>query len=309
MVDEDTFITELYVMSDDYCKTELPAEAPKQGPEPALTRSEVLALAVYSQWYRFRTQRDFYRYAEKRLKGAFPTLPNRTQFNRQMRAQRDAIASFGLYLAEQTGAHAALYEVMDTTGVPVRNVKRRGAGWLAGLANIGFCTRLGWFNGFRLLLSANPQGIITGFGFAAGSAKDQPIADTFLALRAHPHPAIESVGRPVSGCYVVDTGFEGQDNHLRWLQAYHAELVCSPKPSSKRAWPKPWRRWLHSIRQIIETVIGHLFAFFRLENDRPHELSGFQANLAAKVALHNFCIWLNKRHARPALAFADLLDW
>jgi hypothetical protein len=31
--------------------------------------------------------------------------------------------------------------------------------------------------------------------------------------------------------------------------------------------------------------------------------------LAARVALHNFGIWLNKRLGRPRLAFADLLGW
>lgn len=32
---------------------------------------------------------------------------------------------------------------------------------------------------------------------------------------------------------------------------------------------------------------------FRLARERPHALDGFQARLAAKVVLHNFCIWLN----------------
>jgi hypothetical protein len=31
--------------------------------------------------------------------------------------------------------------------------------------------------------------------------------------------------------------------------------------------------------------------------------------LAARVALHNFCIWLNEQLSRPRLAFADLLSW
>jgi hypothetical protein len=38
-------------------------------------------------------------------------------------------------------------------------------------------------------------------------------------------------------------------------------------------------------------------------------LPGFQARLAAKVALHNFCIWLNVQLEREPLAFADLLEW
>jgi hypothetical protein len=38
-------------------------------------------------------------------------------------------------------------------------------------------------------------------------------------------------------------------------------------------------------------------------------MMGFQARLAAKVALHNFCICLNLQLDRSPLAFAELIDW
>ena len=59
----------------------------------------------------------------------------------------------------------------------------------------------------------------------------------------------------------------------------------------------------------METVFDRLHNTFRLSRERPHDLTGFQARLAAKAALHNFCLWLNEQLARPRLAFADLLDW
>ena len=82
--------------------------------------------------------------------------------------------------------------------------------------------------------------------------------------------------------------------------------------TSSRPLPGPFEsiwRWLHSLRQIVETVYAKLMEFFRLEKERPHSLDGFQANLAAKAALHNFCIWLNTQLGRGPLAFADLLGW
>jgi len=48
---------------------------------------------------------------------------------------------------------------------------------------------------------------------------------------------------------------------------------------------------------------------FRLNRERPHALDGFQARLVTKMALHNFCIWLNQQLGRPSLAFADLVAW
>lgn len=308
MVDMGTFVLTLYVMIDDFCKSRLPQEK-RRGPKASLSRSEVMTLALFGQWYRFRGQRDFYRFVQKKLPSDFPTLPTRPQYNRLVRKCHDDIVSFFLYLVEILEARQVLYEILDTSGVPVRNVKRRGRGWLAGMANIGKCTRLGWYNGFRLLIASNPEGVITGFGFGEGSAKEQPLAETLLALRCQAEPVIPSAGLPALGPYVVDTGFEGEDNHRRWRLLYNADVICKPKSNSKKAWPKPWRRWLHSIRQMVETVYAKQMDFFRLDKERPHDITGFQTNLAAKMALHNFCIWLNKSLGREPLAFAELLGW
>ena len=63
------------------------------------------------------------------------------------------------------------------------------------------------------------------------------------------------------------------------------------------------------MRQSVETVYEELHHTFRLDRERPHDLSGFQARLVAKIALHNFCMWLNIQLGRPPLAFTDLVDW
>jgi hypothetical protein len=155
----------------------------------------------------------------------------------------------------------------------------------------------------------NPTGVITGFGCGAASTKDQPLAETCFALRRHPHPGLASVGAPACGPSVVDKGFEGHANHQTWWQAYGAQVLCPPKRNSRAPWPKRLRRWRAGVRQMVETVYEKLWHTFRLDRERPHDLSGFQARLAAKIALHNFCIWLNAQLGRPRLAFADLVNW
>src|SRR6266700_3098354 len=100
MVDIETFLTTLYVMSDDFCKWHLPAEALQPGPQASLSRSEVITLALFGQWVQFPSERAFYRYAELHLRAAFPALPDRSQFNRLMRKQRDVITTFSLYLVQ-----------------------------------------------------------------------------------------------------------------------------------------------------------------------------------------------------------------
>ena len=308
MVDVDTFLTTLYVTVDDFCKTSLPPET-QPGPEAALSRSETVTLAIFGQWQGFGSERGFYRYAQRHLRPAFPQLPTREQFNRQVRQHDAALVACFLYLGRLLAAQHCLYEALDSSGMPTRAAKRRGAGWLPGLADIGWSNRLGWYEGFHLLLAVNPVGVITGFGFGPASTKAQPLAETFFALRRQPHPGLARVGAPARGAYVVDKGFEGQANQRAWWRSYGAQVICPPKRNSKTPWPRRLRRWLAGVRQMVETVYEKLHHTFRLDRERPHELSGFQARLAAKIALHNFCIWLNEQLGRPRLAFTDLVDW
>jgi hypothetical protein len=308
MIDTDTFLTILYVMVDDFCKSQF-LEERRPGPQASLTLSEVVTLAIFAQWTLFESERAFYRYAERHLLGAFPTLPHRAQFNRLLRSHQDAMVAFFVHLVELLQARYYLYQALDCAPVPTRNIRRRGRGWLAGFTNIGWSNRLGWYEGFRTLIAVNPVGVITGFGFAPASTKDQVAAETFFALRHQPDPRLRSVGSAALGPYVVDKGFEGKKSHQRWLLSYGAEVISPPRRDNPKPWPKQLHRWLASIRQIVETVYDKLINTFRLWRERPHELTGFQARLAAKVALHNFCIWLNEQLSRPRLAFADLLDW
>src|SRR5512143_2078745 len=300
MVDSDTFLTTVYVMIDDFCKGPLAPE-PHAGAPASLTRSEVLTLVLVGQWQRFLSERGFYRYAQQRRRAAFPTVPERSQFNRLRRRHPAVVVAFSLHLVQRRQAPQCAYEVLDATAVPTRDAQRRGLGWLPGVADLGWSNRLGWYEGIHLLLSVNPKGVITGFGYAPASTKDQPLAETFLAVRHQPHPRLPSGGAPAQGPYVTDKGFESAARRRQWRHTSGAEVICAPKRNSKRPWPRAWRRWLAGLRQIIETVNGGLYHSFRLDRERPHDLGG-GARLSAIVALHNFCIWFNAQLGRPCLA-------
>jgi hypothetical protein len=308
MVDPDTFLTTLYVMVDDCCLTSLPPEV-HPGPRASLSRSEVVTRGLFGQWACFRGERAFYRDAQQHLCAACPSLPHRTPFNRLLRRHHEAMVACFLHLVDLLAGRHGLCEARDSSAVPTREAKRRGAGWLPGLADLGWSHRLGWSEGFPLLMAVHPRGVITGFGVGPARAKDQPLAETFFALRRQPHPRGLSVGKPALGPDVCDQGFEGQAAQVRWWSCDGAQVRCPPKRHSRHPWSKRGRRWLAGGRQIVETVYDQVHHTFGLTPERPHALTGFQARVAAKMTRHHFCVGLNEQLDRPSLAFADLVDW
>ena len=126
MFDTDTFLLQLYYIVDTFCKTHLPYRRQKPGPPPSLCVSEVLTLALFGQWAHFQSERDFYRWAQAHLRGAFPTLPAYSQFNRLQRAHQQELVAFFRYTVEIARAPWELDEILDGYGVAIRPPKRRG---------------------------------------------------------------------------------------------------------------------------------------------------------------------------------------
>jgi hypothetical protein len=307
MADPETLLIEVYVQIDDLVGTTVPLPPRRSGPPPKLTPVETITLGVFSQWGRFRSERDFYRFAEKRLGALFPRLPDRTQFNRQVRHLGDVVAQVALALADCVDP--AAYELLDTTAVPTRNPQRRGTGHLAGFTDIGYSPRLHWFEGLHLLLCVAPPGLITGLGCGPASANDRALAETLFALRAAPDLRLPGVGHPHGQVYLADTGFAGAACQQRWAEHYDVRVLAPPQPDSARRWPPEERRAFDRLRQPIESIVLRLLDWFRLGSERPHQLAGLLARLAAKGALNNFCILYNLRHDRPPLKIADILEW
>ena len=70
MVDVDTFLSTLYVITDDFCQR---LTHPRGGlaPRPPCVIGELITLAIFARWSRFASERDFYRFACSNLREGF----------------------------------------------------------------------------------------------------------------------------------------------------------------------------------------------------------------------------------------------
>jgi hypothetical protein len=100
MLDVDTFLTILYVMVDDLYHYRRPKRRP--APEAALSESKLITLGSSSLVGDASPARGTSIVTPEPSCGAlFPTLPDRSQFNRLVRSQMALIEEVALYLAAE----------------------------------------------------------------------------------------------------------------------------------------------------------------------------------------------------------------
>ncbi len=295
-MDLDSFLVSLYVLVDDWCQATYRSTPRRPGRRALLADPEVLTLAILAQWPRFRSERDFWRFASSHLRGYFPNLCSQSQFNRRVRALEPQLRALQGAFAEELSEPSDVYRVLDTTLIPaIVRVRASRRGLFCGQASFGrSASKTEWVYGFKVALVVGPEGLITAFGLASASSDERPIGDALIARDRHE-------------AYLADKGFTGVEWERRWLEEYGALVAATPKNDSRRAWPKKARRWAAGKRQIIEGVICQLKDFFGLERHRAKTLGGLLTGLAAKVAAYTCAQRINNSLGRPPRHLADLL--
>jgi Transposase DDE domain len=295
-MDLDSFLVSLYVLVDDWWKLDRSSKPPKIGRPALLTDSEVITLAILAQWPRFRSERDFWRFASSHLRSYFPTLCSQSQFNRRVRALEPELRALQRAFARELAESSAVYRVVDTTLVPaMERVRASRKGLFCGQASFGrSASKTEWVYGFKVALVVDPEGVVSAFGLAPAASDERPIGDALIASDRY-------------DAYLADKGFTGVEWERHWMEVYGALVAAAPKNNSRRAWPKAGRRWASGKRQIIEGVIGQLKDFFGLERHRAKTLGGLLTRLAAKIAAYTCAQQINDSLSRPLRHLADLL--
>lgn len=289
-------LVSLYVLVDDWWERAHPASPRKLGRPPSLSEAEVLTLAILAQWPRFRSERDFFRFAEAHLRPYFPNLVTHGQLNRRIRALEPELRALQRDLASRLAEPSAVYHVLDTTLIPaIVRARACRKGLFAGQATSGRCaSKTEWIYGFKVALSVSPEGIIFAFGLAEASSDERPIGEFLVASDGH-------------DAFLADKGFTSVEWERYWLETHEALVAATPQKSARRAWPREACRWAAGKRQLIEGVIWQLKDYFGLERHRAKSLSGLLTRLAAKVAAYTAGQVLNERLGRPLRGFAELL--
>src|SRR5215208_7179366 len=209
MMDLDSLLVSLYVLVDVWWRERHPPSVvPNKPGRPALLcESEVLTLAIFAQWPRFRSERDFWRFASAHLRPYFPKLCTQGQFNRRVRALELELRALQRDFAGQIAEPSAVYRVLDTTLVPAMvRVRASRKGLFCGQASFGrSASKTEWIYGFKVALVVDPKGVVSTFGLAPAASDERPIGEALIAEDLHE-------------AYLADKGFTGLEWERHWLE-------------------------------------------------------------------------------------------
>ena len=322
-----TFLLAWYVIVDDLYQSHIePRLPPGGGPAVQMSNSEVLCLGLAGPWRSgvpWTSERGIMRYVRKHLRHLFPTVLTQSAFNRRLRRLWGAF----ILLQDAVAAHLAhgAYDVMDGFPMPVAHGARSfSPGWLADSARIGKGGNDRYCYGVRLMRVINQTGVATGWALASGNVQERWGAEVLCSTRAGvpgvqgPLDAkgqkpqvtppeewmapVPSGGAASNQPILSDGGFRGDDWLAHWAQAYGVQVCPLPKAA-----PRAQRRWLSSVRQVVETTFANLSETFGLKYPGAHSTWGLLMRVAAKVAAYNLGIMINRLWGRPDFAFATLI--
>ncbi|MBE0688706.1 MAG: hypothetical protein IH587_01115 [Anaerolineae bacterium] len=335
-MDMDTFLTKLYVFIDDWYKAKAaPMVKRTVGPEARLSDSEVLTLAIVSQWrcgVPWQSERAMVRYMQKEGRQWFPQMLSRSRYNERVRCLWAVLVILQQALAELLGSREALYEVVDCVPLPnCSNAQACKKGhWLYWSTRGYGGTRVSCYWGDQALISVTPEYAITGWLIGPANADDRVLLQGLISQRNgqcifttptpwRPHRQIEApaflhpvlaAGRAATGAtYLADKGFNGFRWQNHWYTHYGVSVVTEPPRNLMPAdWPVCWSRSLHHMRQVIETTFAILTTAFRVQHLMAHSLWGQLTRFAATLAAFNWGLFINRQLGRHLLSHATLLN-
>lgn len=117
-MDLDTLLVSLYVVVAEWWEVDHVARPRGPGRLARLSDPEILTLTILAQYPKWRSERDFWRFADAHLRPYFPCLHSQSQLNRRTRALETDLRALQRHLSEALADGSEVYRVLDTALVP-----------------------------------------------------------------------------------------------------------------------------------------------------------------------------------------------
>ena len=279
------------------------AEARRRGPNPHCPDSDILTVAWLLEYIGADSENKGYHRIKEELKTVFPSLPERSRFNRRRRnlsPASEVIRGALLQYLPKTDVF-----IVDSFPMPICDFRRakfsksdfKWADATGTIATYGNCATksLGTFFGFRGSVIITANGLPVDFAIAPADTDDRDVL-CLLAERRNRYPMI-----------LGDKGYISQQLQCELLETQGTLLLPTLRRNQKKQYPEAFRKLHGRMRRRVETTIGQLTEQFHISRVRARTHWGLQTRMNNKFGACLLGAFLNKCLGRSLMKLKDLV--
>lgn len=279
------------------------AEARRPGRNPDSPDVDILTVGWLLEYIGETSENSGYRRIKAELKTVFPSLPERSRFNRRRRNLSTASEVIRRALTDFLPKTDVF--IVDSFPIPVCDFKRAketsksDLKWADGtgtLATYGHCATksLGTFFGFRGTLITTAIGVPVDFAIASADIDDRAVLPYFLERGEYP-------------IVLGDKGYISQHLQAELMATEGTVLLPTLRRNQKQQYPERFRKLQVRMRRRIETTIGQLIDQFHISRVRALKHWGLLTRMSNKFGSCLLGVFVNQCLGRPLMKLKDLV--
>ena len=278
------------------------AEARRPGRNPDSPDADILTVAWLLEYIGEDSENSGYRRIKAELKTVFPSLPERSRFNRRRRNLSPASEVIRRALTNYLPKTDVF--IVDSFPIPVCDFKRAKASksdfkWADGTgtyATYGHCATksLRTFFGFRGTLITTASGVPVDFAIASADIDDRDVLPDLLQRCEYP-------------IILGDKGYISQQLQAELIATEGTILLPTLRRNQKRQYPQRFRKLQVRMRRRIETTIGQLTDQFHISRVRALKHWGLLTRMSNKFGSCVLGAFVNQCLGRPLMKLKDLV--
>ena len=278
------------------------AEARRRGPNPNCPDADILTVAWLLEYIGEDSENSGYRRIKEELKTVFPSLPERSRFNRRRRNLSTASEVIRQALTHYLPKTDVF--IVDSFPIPVCDFKRAKSSksdfkWQDSTgtrATYGHCATksLGTFFGFRGTVITTANGVPVDFGITSAHRDDRDILPLLAERGTYP-------------IILGDKGYISQQLQAELIETEGTVLLPTLRSNQKQQYPEEFRKLHGRIRRRIETTIGQLTEQFHISRVRALKHWGLLTRMSNKLGSCLLGAFINQCLGRPLMKLKDLV--
>lgn len=278
------------------------AENRRPGRNPECPDSDILTIGWLLEYITEDSENAGYPRLKAALKTLFPSLPERSRFNRRRRNLSGASEVLRRTLADFLPQTEVF--IVDSFPIPICDFKRakvsrsdlKWADASGVLATYGHCATksLGTFFGFRGHLITTGTGVPVDFAIASADIDDREVLPVLCERGRYP-------------ILLGDKGYISGPLQAELLDTENTCLLPTLRSNQKHQYPETFRKLQVRVRRRIETTIGQLTEQFRICRVRARTHWGVQTRMSNKFGASLLGAFLNQCLGRPLMKLRDLV--